>query len=165
MRKQFSVLAVLITIFLSSCIKDKNECGYTDSAVVAPASEVTALQGWISANASTAIQHPSGFFYIINNPGTGASASVCSSVTVKYNGWLLNGAPFDSNTTGFTSILGQLILGWQKGMPLIKAGGSITLFIPPSLGYGSQDIKNSFGAVVIPANSNLHFKVDLVAVQ
>jgi FKBP-type peptidyl-prolyl cis-trans isomerase FkpA len=61
--------------------------------------------------------------------------------------------------------LGQLIIGWQKGLPLIKSGGSITLFIPPSLGYGNQDIRNSSGAVIIPANSNLKFTIDLVSVQ
>jgi FKBP-type peptidyl-prolyl cis-trans isomerase len=165
MKKQFFILFAAAAL-LSSCLKkSNNDCGFTEQNPVAPATEVNALQGWISANASTAVQHSSGMFYIITSPGTGAVASVCSGVTVKYTGTLLNGSQFDQNTTGFNSVLGQLILGWQKGLPLIKAGGSITLFIPPSLGYGNQDIRNSSGAVIIPANSNLKFTIELTAVQ
>lgn len=165
MKKQFFRLLV-IAVILSSCVKKSgDECIYVDRNVTAPASEVNTLQGWISSNASTAVQHSSGIFYIINSPGTGATATVCSGITAKYTGTLLNGTEFDKNTTGFSSVLGQLILGWQKGLPLIKAGGSITLFIPPSLGYGSQDIRNSSGAVIVPANSNLKFVIELTAVQ
>lgn len=165
MKKQFFSLLAVAAI-MSSCIKKSgNECGYTEQNVVAPAAEISSLQGWIRANDSTSLQHSSGLFYKITNPGTGSVPSVCSGVTVKYTGTLLSGAQFDQNTTGFSSLLGQLIIGWQKGLPLIKAGGSITLYIPPSLGYGSQDIRNSSGAVVIPANSNLKFTIELTAVQ
>lgn len=166
MKKQFFSLLAAVVIIMSSCMKkSSDECGFQDQNVTAPAAEINALQGWISANASTAVQHSSGIFYIINSPGTGATASVCSGVTVRYTGTLLNGNQFDQNLTGYNSVLGQLILGWQKGLPLIKAGGSITLFIPPSLGYGNQDIRNSGGAIIIPANSNLKFVIELTAVQ
>lgn len=165
MKKQFFVMAAAAALVFSSCMKKKDECTFQDVTVVAPPSEISALQGWISGNAPTAVQHSSGVFYIINNPGSGATASVCSNITVKYAGTLLNNTPFDSNTTGYSSLLGQLILGWQKGIPLIKAGGSITLYIPPSLGYGSQDTRDRNGVIIIPANSNLKFTIDLVAVQ
>jgi FKBP-type peptidyl-prolyl cis-trans isomerase len=84
---------------------------------------------------------------------------------VKYTGTLTTGFKFDENLTGFSELLGRLVIGWQKGLPLIKAGGSMSLYIPPTLGYGSQDIKNSSGAVIIPANSILIFTIQLVAVQ
>ena len=163
MRKSFFVSAVVV--LLASCLKKDDSCTYKDSTVVAPPSEISALQGWVSGNAPGAVQHSSGMFYTITNPGSGATASVCSNVTVKYTGTLLSGATFDSNASGYSSILGQLILGWQKGLPLIKAGGSITLYIPPSLGYGSQEIRNANGAVIIPASSNLKFTIDLVSVN
>ncbi len=167
MKKQFlSLLAASALLF--SCVKNKaDKCNYQDQNVAAPASEISALKAWIksSSDSSVAVQHSSGIFYVINNPGTGATASVCSTITVKYTGTLLNGSQFDQNLTGFTYLLGQLILGWQKGIPLVKTGGSITLYIPPSLGYGNQDVRNNSGAVVIPANSNLKFVIDVVAVQ
>lgn len=41
----------------------------------------------------------------------------------------------------------------------------MTLYIPPSLAYGSKDKKDSSGKVVIPGNSNLVFQVVLADVQ
>lgn len=164
MKKQFLALMTVL-LLLAACKKKGSDCPYQDQNVAAPSSEITALQSWINTNAPGATQHTSGVFYVITNPGAGGTASVCSSVTVKYTGSLLNGTVFDQNSTGFSSLLGQLILGWQKGLPLIKAGGSITLYIPPSLGYGSQDVRNNNGVVVIPANSYLKFTIDLTAVQ
>jgi FKBP-type peptidyl-prolyl cis-trans isomerase FkpA len=160
------VIVIAVPFLLASCLKSKTEqCAFQPSSAVAPAAEVNTLQGWISANRSAAIKDPSGFFYEITNSGSGATASVCSAVTVKYSGTLLNGSKFDENLTGFTEALGRLIVGWQKGIPLIKAGGSINLYIPPSLGYGSKDVTNNSGAVIIPANSNLIFNVQLISVQ
>ena len=146
-------------IILSSCKKEDN-CKYTESAVVVPASEMANLQTWVAANRPLAIQHPGGFYYEISTAGTGTvTPSVCSNVTVKYAGYLTNGFKFDENTTGISFALGQLIVGWQRGIPLIKTGGSINLYLPPSLGYGS----NASGP--IPANSILIFNIQLLAVQ
>ncbi|MFN8251333.1 MAG: FKBP-type peptidyl-prolyl cis-trans isomerase [Ferruginibacter sp.] len=164
MRKQFLILMTAAAL-LGGCKKKGNDCPYTEQNYAAPAAEITAMQAWCATNEPTAQQHGSGVFYVVTSPGTGGTASVCSNVTVKYTGYLLNGTIFDQNTSGFTSILGQLILGWQKGIPLVKAGGSIRLYIPPSLGYGNQDVRNNSGVVVIPANSYLKFTVDLVAVD
>jgi FKBP-type peptidyl-prolyl cis-trans isomerase FkpA len=164
MLKKLLVSVAVATLFVS-CKKVTPTCGYTTSNAVAPTAEVNTLQSYITASHPTAIQHLSGVFYEITSPGTGATPEVCSNVTVKYTGTLTNGSQFDQNLTGYTNTLGGLILGWQRALPLIKAGGSITLYIPPSLGYGSQDIRNSSGVIVIPANSILIFTIQLVAVQ
>ena len=156
------------TVFLlASCVKSPDiSCPYQESGAVAPASEVSTLQAWINTYHPGATKHASGFFYESVTPGTGTvTPTVCSNVTVKYTGTLTNLTKFDENLTGYSSVLGALIIGWQKGVPLIKSGGSIVLYIPPSLGYGSQDVKNSAGAVIIPANSILIFSIQLVAVQ
>jgi len=138
--------------------------------VVAPASEVTSLQAYVNANHPGATQHSSGFFYEITNPGSGTTPSLCSYVIVKYTGTLTNGTQFDSSNpnypNGVSLALGNLILGWQKELPLIKSGGSINLYLPPSLGYGNQDQRDpNTGAIVIPANSITVFTIQLVAVQ
>ncbi|MGG9963802.1 FKBP-type peptidyl-prolyl cis-trans isomerase [Ferruginibacter sp. SUN106] len=150
-----------VVVLLSSCVKSKDTgCQYKESTVVAPASEQATLQTYVNANDPAAILHPSGFYYKITAPSTGSvTPGVCSSVTVRYSGYLTNGTKFDENLSGINFVLGGLIIGWQKGIPLIKKGGTITLYLPPSLGYGS----NAVGS--IPANSILIFYIQLLDVQ
>ncbi len=154
-------------LFLSC--KKEDKCPYSQSNASASASERAYLTSYMSTNSITALEHSSGVFYNISLPGTGASPSICSNVTARYTGSLMsNGSVFDVTPAGSPGInftLGQLIVGWQKVLPLVKAGGKVTLYIPPSLGYGSSDRTNQQGAVVIPANSYLKFDIELVNVQ
>ena len=160
------LVIVSLTILFISCKKASSpSCPYTESSAVAPAGEIASLQAYITANHPLAVQHPSGIFYEIGVAGSGSTPTVCSAVTVKYAGYLTNNYNFETNTTGYSNYLGALVLGWQKGIPLIKTGGSITLYIPPSLGYGSQEQRNNAGVVIIPANSILIFTIQLVSVQ
>ncbi|NNM84054.1 FKBP-type peptidyl-prolyl cis-trans isomerase [Candidatus Parcubacteria bacterium] len=98
--------------------------------------------------------------------GTGAVAAVGDSVTVNYVGALTNGTVFDASanhgTGGFTFTLGagQVIKGWDEGIVGMKVGGKRILVIPASLAYGDRAIGN-----IIPANSTLVFKVELLKVQ
>ncbi|WP_462220714.1 FKBP-type peptidyl-prolyl cis-trans isomerase [Ferruginibacter sp.] len=166
MIKKLLVFSALAILFVSCTKSNEPTCPFADIAAVAPASEITAVQNYVTSSHPAAIQHSSGLFYEITTAGTGSvNPGVCSNITVKYTGTLTNGFKFDENLTGFSERLGGLILGWQKGLPLIKSGGSISLYIPPSLGYGSNDIKDRNGVVIIPANSILVFAIQLVAVQ
>lgn len=137
-----------------------SNCPYPPVTAVASAPEIAKLKAYLDSNSISYTQHPSGIFYNILAHGAGDTANVCSAVLVKYKGQLTNGAAFDSSYVrspgGDAFNLGGLILGWQIGIPLIQKGGSIMLYIPPSLGYGSN------GAGTIPPNSNLIFKIDLV---
>ena len=169
MRNIFLALGILSVTFIS-CSKDKS-CTYNDSTVTAPASETANVEAYLtSAGITDAQKHPSGFYYKITQAGTGkAIANLCSKVSVKYAGRFTNGTYFDPTTPGTTSSatfeLGGVITGWQKGLPLISSGGKITLYIPPSLGYGSSPVTNPYtGAVVIPGNSILIFDIELVSV-
>ncbi len=150
----------VISYLFASCSKSPvtNGCGYIESSAVATASEIATLQAYVNATHPAAIQHSSGIFYEIVSAGTGAIPSICSTITVKYTGYLSSGFKFDENLIGANFVLGQLIVGWQKGLPLIKKGGAINLYVPPSLGYGS----NVNGS--IPANSYLVFAIQLVDV-
>jgi FKBP-type peptidyl-prolyl cis-trans isomerase FkpA len=158
--KKITLLALLFIFLLSACSKDENtKCTYTESSVVAPQSEINAVQSYLATNGITATQHSSGLFYAIDAPGTGVNPVICSGISVLYVGKLTNGTIFDqSNGTPYSNTLGALIVGWQKGIPLIKAGGKIRLYIPPTLAYGST----AYGP--IPANSILVFDIELVSV-
>ena len=150
---------------LSSCSKKvDNKCQYDPCAIAAPAAEVTQLEAYLSSNSITATKHCSGMYYTIDVAGAGASANACSTVGVKYKGQLTNGTVFDQATSPVSFNLGGLIEAWKKGIPLIKAGGKIKLYCPPSLAYGSQVIRDAAGNTVIPANSILIFEVELTTV-
>jgi FKBP-type peptidyl-prolyl cis-trans isomerase len=162
MQKSFSLL-IAITLLLSACNKSttSEKCTFVAPTAVAPAAEIAILKAWLDANSLEYTQHSSGIFYKIIAPGAGTVPEVCSNVGVKYIGRLTTSSEsFDKNTTGTVFALGQLITGWQIGIPLIKSGGSITLYIPPSLGYGSAGAGSS-----IPPNSNLVFSIELLSVQ
>ena len=163
-KRSFFILGItLLSLVITSCSKSgntNNNC-VSNNTGVPTAAEISSLQAYLTAHSITATQDPGGFFYIIIAAGTGASPTLSSAVTVKYSGTLESGSEFDhnANPNGNTFPLSQLILGWQKGLPLIKKGGSIKLFLPPSLGYGCSQ------AGSIPPGSNLIFTIDLVDVQ
>ena len=92
--------------------------------------------------------------------GTGATATAGQLVTMRYTGWLADGTQFDSNqSSGFQFRVGrgQVIRGWDLGVPGMQVGGSRQLIIPPSLGYGAE------GAPGIPGNAVLVFNVTMMS--
>ena len=150
-----------IAIAFNSCIKKQSapSCNFDPCGVVAPASEVQAVEQYLSANNITATKHCSGMYYRIESEGTGTGPTVCNEIAINYEGKLTNGNTFDKTSSPATFFLYQLIRGWQNGIPLIKPEGRIYLYIPPSLGYGSRQVGD------IPPNSILIFQVDLLGVR
>ncbi|MEQ1895950.1 MAG: FKBP-type peptidyl-prolyl cis-trans isomerase [Vicinamibacterales bacterium] len=100
--------------------------------------------------------------------GTGTLAVAGSRATVAYTGWLYDtsrpegkGTSFDASTSfPFTIGAGQVIAGWDQGVPGMRVGGQRRLVLPPSLAYGSR----SPGAG-IPPNATLVFDITLLNVQ
>jgi FKBP-type peptidyl-prolyl cis-trans isomerase len=95
--------------------------------------------------------------------GKGVAAKTGDKVTVQYVGVLFNGGKeFDTSwKKGRTPIefpvgQGQVIQGWDQGIPGMKVGGRRVLVIPADLAYGAQG-----SPPTIPANAPLVFVVDL----
>ena len=155
---------LFVPFFLGAC--KKNKCEYKDDGVVAPATEQQAVKHYLDSIGITAQLHSRGFYYKIDTMGTGAVPGECSQIDVAYTGKLTNGQIFDSQP-GFSTQLANLIDGWQQGVPLIKQGGDIWLYIPPSLGYGGQTFNTNYNnsPVTVPANSILIFDIHLLDVQ
>lgn len=152
-----------ITVIAASCLKssDTGTCPYGVTTINAPQAERDSIEAFLDSNNITALEHSSGFYYQIIEEGAGESTpGLCSEITINYTGKFKNGNQFDGQN-GVRFILGSLIEGWKKGIPLIKKGGQLKLFVPPSLGYGSNPVTNN-GQVVIPANSMLIFDVTLI---
>ena len=159
--KRILFTALLSIALITSCKKtdNTNNCNSTVPAVNVPSSETAYLQNFLSANSITATEK-NGMFYTLTQ-GSGNSPNVCNTVSAEYVGNLINGttvgAQFDASQAGQPASfkLLKLISSWQIIFPLVKVGGTVTMYVPPSLGYGS----NAAGA--IPANSYLKFVVTL----
>jgi FKBP-type peptidyl-prolyl cis-trans isomerase len=105
---------------------------------------------------------PSGLRYKIIQKGSGKQASKGKSVSVHYEGSLVNGQVFDSSyrrnePISFQLGVGQVIPGWDEGIALLKVGDKARFVIPPNLGYGSAGAGG-----VIPPNATLVFDVELM---
>ena len=163
------IILGLVSISLSGCLKGSTAsdmCNYDPCAIKASANEEQAVETYLENNNIDAVKHCSGLYYKVEAPGSGKTAAVCSNITVNYTGRLTNGNQFDASSSGpVTFLLRDVITGWKNGIPLVKEGGKIRLFIPPSLGYGNQDVRDRNGSVVIPGGSILIFDVELKQVQ
>jgi FKBP-type peptidyl-prolyl cis-trans isomerase len=104
----------------------------------------------------------SGLQYEIISEGTGPKPRSSDTVSVHYEGTLINGDVFDSSyarnePTEF--LLDDLIPGWTEGIQLMNVGGTYRFFIPSALAYGEQGYGN-----IIPSNSTLIFRVELLKI-
>jgi FKBP-type peptidyl-prolyl cis-trans isomerase FkpA len=81
----------------------------------------------------------SGVYYVVLEPGQGNDLFTSSTqVTVGDTGRLLTTGKVFYQTNEFhpSYVLGQMILGWQLGLPKIKKGGLVRLLIPSRYAYG-----------------------------
>lgn len=104
----------------------------------------------------------SGLQYEVVTKGDGPMPDETSTVSVFYEGTLIDGTVFDSSyDTGDTVSfpLNGVIQGWTEGLQLMPAGSTFKFYIPSSLGYGPRE------SDPIPANSALIFKVELLEVK
>ncbi len=154
------LLVICIAGCFVACVKNQEVETY--DPVPQFQADTTAIRAFVKANEIPVLKNENyGIFYQIIESGSGSlTYSSSSLITVDYTGKLLNGTTFDtSNGTPVTFTLGNLIPGWQIGLPYIQKGGKIRLFIPSYYGYGNV----SKGT--IPANSVLDFTISLSDVQ
>ncbi len=107
---------------------------------------------------------PSGLQYRIlrSGPAGGKPPKGTDTVTVNYEGKLVDGTVFDSSYERgepASFALDQVIAGWTEVMQLMRPGDEWLVFVPPALGYGGQ------GSGAIPADSLLVFKIELISVK
>ncbi len=142
----------MLILWGTACKKDSSD---NVSAAEQAAADDAKIQAYIKANGITATKDPSGLYYQVITPGTGAYPTSSSAVNVNYNGKFLDGTSFDSGN--YSNSLSGVIQGWQIGVPKINTGGRILLLIPSALAYGPS------GRDRIPGNTVLMFTVDLLS--
>ena len=106
------------------------------------------------------MEHESGMQYKVlkSGPGTGESPTVQDRVTIHYEGRLLDGTVFDSSIQRgepVTFALGQLVLGWQIAVPMMKPGDKWRIWLPSDLAYGDPG-----NPPVIPPGATLEFDIE-----
>ncbi len=109
----------------------------------------------------TAEETESGLMYVVKKEGDKKeSPKMGTTVTVHYEGKLLDGKVFDSSRARGVPAqfrIGTVIEGWNEALQTMTKGEERTLIIPPELGYGAQGYPG-----VIPPNAYLIFNVELI---
>jgi len=104
---------------------------------------------------------PSGIQYRIIEEGDGARPGLESKVTVHYRGSKLDGREFDSSFARGTPeefTVNAVLKGWQEVLPLMKAGSTWQIFVPPELAFGAR------GNPPVGPNEALMFDLKLVEI-
>jgi FKBP-type peptidyl-prolyl cis-trans isomerase FklB len=104
----------------------------------------------------------SGLQYKIVTAGTGEKPKSTDTVTVDYEGTLVNGKVFDSSYQRGQPVsfpVNGVIKGWTEALQLMPVGSTWMLYIPANLAYGAQAPSPAIGQ-----NSTLVFKVHLISV-
>jgi FKBP-type peptidyl-prolyl cis-trans isomerase FkpA len=150
----FLLWSCAMFFLVSSCSKDKYDVEKQ------AAKDDLLITEFIAQNKITATKHSSGLYYQILTEGTGSTVTTASTVSVNYEGKLLDGSIFDKSKAAVTFPLTGVIQGWTIGVPLVKVGGRIRLIIPSTLAYG-----NTSPGAGIPKNAVLDFTIDLLNAQ
>lgn len=113
----------------------------------------------------SSLSTPSGLIIEDLTIGKGATARSGDDIVVHYVGRLEDGRQFDSSVArrdplDFALGAGDVIKGWDEGVPGMKVGGKRKLTIPAALAYGDQGCGG-----VIPPQATLVFEVELLEVS
>jgi len=105
----------------------------------------------------------SGLQYEVLAAGSGKKPAATDTVTVNYEGKLLDGTVFDSSyqrgqPASFP--LSGVIKGWTEGLQLMPVGAKYRFYIPSELAYGAQGAGQDIGP-----NCVLTFDVELISIK
>jgi FKBP-type peptidyl-prolyl cis-trans isomerase FkpA len=161
--KRGLLLLMIFSACLSACTKST---GLTSPAAVEAQAVIddNIITQYLKTNGLTAqTVDTTGVRYIIDVPGLATSLyNSSTAVTVADTGKLLTTGVVFSETNNFhpTYILGQVIRGWQLGIPKVGQGGTITLFVPSRYAYGPYAQPD----IGLPANAVLIFNITVLNV-
>ena len=151
------IVAVSALTLASACLSGES---------IAPEQSIeeTTFASSLGVNLAASTRTTNGAYYRDIVVGTGAVVASGQDISIRYTGWLSNGAQFETNLTNSSPLkfklgVGEVIDGFDEGLVGIRVGGKRQLIIPPSLGYGPYN----YGP--IPGNSILVFTVEVVPNQ
>lgn len=104
----------------------------------------------------------SGLQYKVLESGDGISPDANDTVTVDYEGKLIDGTVFDSSYERGEPVefrVDQVIPGWQEALQMMSVGDTWMVYLPSDLAYGPAGTGGPIGP-----NQALTFKVELLDV-
>ena len=137
---------------------------YIDSIQKDTKAKMTEQLAEYEAYKSKGFTEKEGYLFKITKKGKGKKVQAGKSVSVHYEGKLLDGTEFDSSrkrNQPFDVPVGQgrVIPGWDQGLQNFREGDQATLVILPEFAYGDRELPG------IPANSILVFEVEILKVK
>ena len=105
----------------------------------------------------------SGLQYKIETAGEGANPTAEDTVSVHYEGRLLDGTVFDSSFQRgqpATFGVGQVIPGWTEVLQLMAPGAKWQVWIPSELAYGERGAGEDIGPHEV-----LNFTIELIEIK
>jgi len=152
---------------LGGCGEDPEEARFRQQLVDKALNDETRRAGdaFLAENAKQpgVVVKPSGLQYKVIRQGQGAQPGPRDVVVVHYEGSRIDGEVFDSSYERGEPArfpLNQVIRGWGEGLMDMRVGGERVLYLPADLAYGARS-----PSVMIPANSALIFKVELLDIE
>jgi len=127
--------------------------------------EQNAIIGYAIDNLIDVSATPSGLFYQVIEPGTGAPIAWGDYLVAHYRGYLLDGTVFGETyqrNQPLEFYVGNMIDAWNEGLALIRVGGKIRLLVPSRLGYGAEGLVSSTGRAVVAPHQILAFEVEVL---
>ena len=163
-----SSLVLLLALTACGQAADRNAAAmeaYQASMDAAASANLKAGEAYLAdvARQPGVVKLPDGVMYklISRAPAPGPQPTIDDTVTINYEGKLIDGDVFDSSYARHepaTFPLGRLIPAWQEAIPLMHVGDEILLYVPSAQGYGERDMGE------IPPNSALVFHIQLLGI-
>lgn len=164
-----AVFLLSIAAVVGCSQEEDNFKGVTRTPQEQLAFDILRIEGYLEENDLTGFaQTADGLFYKIEEEGNGIAPREGQTVFIDYLGTTVERTVFDQSPEGipfeFVLGVGQVIDGWDLGIPLFNEDGSGTLIVPSTLAFGPEGA-TAGGNVPIQPNSILIFDIKIVALR
>ena len=144
MKKTIKFLGIILiasTFLLSSCLTEEEKVVRTAEMELAEIKDAIEQLEFKGHNVDTT---ELGVYYVISKAGEGPTVEYGDTISLAYDGYLLDGYIFDSSQDHYTNGIwtfvfeeDELIPGFEDGIKLMKTETKIDIIIPSSLAYGA----------------------------
>jgi FKBP-type peptidyl-prolyl cis-trans isomerase FkpA len=170
--EKLKLVVFLLSIFVfAGCTEEESNFeGVTRTPQEQLAFDIIRIEGYLEENDLTGYTQTSdGIFYIVEEEGNGIFPQEGQTVFLDYLGTTIDRIVFDQSPEGipleFVLGIGQVIEGWDLGIPLFQEDGGGTLIIPSTLAFGTQENVSGGDNLPIQPNSILIFDLKIVALR